>query len=132
MARKVLKSHVKIENLKWFLTMNTFQALLVLNKFNIEMIILEIITICHQKEKVDVFYVCKPLILGIQTQYELLKSSWDRKKVVTSIISTSRFKLHYKHQTLLSYFYELQILSWFLLKESIGYLMKEAAHSPTT
>jgi hypothetical protein len=75
MARKVLKSHVKIENLKWFLTMNTFQALLVLNKFNIEMIILEIITICHQKEKVDVFYVCKPLILGIQTQYELLKSS---------------------------------------------------------
>jgi hypothetical protein len=47
MARKVLKSHVKIENLKWFLTMNSFQALIVLKKFNIEMIILKKLTITN-------------------------------------------------------------------------------------
>jgi hypothetical protein len=41
------------------------------------------------KEKGDAFCLCKPLMLGIQTQCELLKSSWN-KKIVTSLISTSR------------------------------------------
>ncbi len=44
----MLKSHVKIENLKWSLTMNSFQTLIVLKKFNIEMIILKIITIINK------------------------------------------------------------------------------------
>jgi len=41
----VPKIHVNIENLKWFMTMNSFQVLIMLRKFNIKIFILEIITI---------------------------------------------------------------------------------------
>ncbi len=72
------------------------------------------------KKKREMFFCeCKPLMAGIQTQYELLKSSWDRKKVVT------RLFLHpypYGHQTLLSYFYGPQRIRFsldFLLKNQL-------------
>jgi len=41
----VPKRHVNIENLKWFMTMNSFQVLIMPRKFNIKIFILEIITI---------------------------------------------------------------------------------------
>jgi len=43
MIKNVPKKHVNIENLKWFMTMNSFQVSL--RKFNIKAFILEIITI---------------------------------------------------------------------------------------
>ncbi len=45
MIKNVPKRHVNIENLKWFMTMNSFQVLIMLRKFNIKALILEIITI---------------------------------------------------------------------------------------
>ncbi len=45
MIKNVPKRHVNIENLKWFMTMNSFQVLIMLRQFNIKVFILEIITI---------------------------------------------------------------------------------------
>jgi hypothetical protein len=45
MIKNVPKRHVNIENLKCFMTMNSFQVLIMLRKFNIKAFILEIITV---------------------------------------------------------------------------------------
>jgi hypothetical protein len=45
MIKNVPKRHFNIENLKCFMTMNSFQVLIMLRKFNIKAFILEIITI---------------------------------------------------------------------------------------
>jgi hypothetical protein len=70
-------------------------------------------------------------MLGTHTQYELLKSSWDRKKIITSIISTSKSLQTTNFIILFLWTSRDQIFSWFPLKESIGCLLRVAAHTPT-
>jgi hypothetical protein len=83
------------------------------------------------KRKGRCFFVCKLLMLDIQTQCELLKSYWDRK-IVTRIIFSSKSLQTPNFIVLFLWITRDQILSWFPLKESTGCLMRVAAHTPTT